>query len=32
MSLPMEHLIAIMVHEVGHIALRHLAAVREESR
>jgi predicted metal-dependent peptidase len=25
MSLPMEHLIAVMVHEVGHIALRHLA-------
>jgi len=25
MSLPMEHLIGVMVHEVGHIALRHLA-------
>jgi predicted metal-dependent peptidase len=25
MSLPLEHLIGVMVHEVGHIALRHLA-------
>jgi len=25
MNLPTEHLIAVMVHEVGHIALRHLA-------
>ena len=25
MGLPMEHLIGVMVHEVGHIALRHLA-------
>ena len=25
MNLPMEHLIGVMVHEVGHIALRHLA-------